>query len=249
MKKGSFVKIKNYQTNEVKGKTFVGSQCPSTRIQTNSQTNRIMVVLDCEVLSHLGERDKLGVPEQLEPKDGASAPTTGAPAAGAPQAASNPGPAVKSEDQKSQPNGIASRDFYGNKPAPPAQQKSVSSRPSMSGAQAGSIYPIEALSPYAHKWTIRARCTFKSDIKTWHKPNSEGKLFSVNLLDESGEIKATGFNEAVDQLYEVFQEGTVYYLSAPCRVQFAKKQFTNLNNDYELTFERDTVIEKVCGVV
>ncbi|GKZ27885.1 replication factor A protein 1, partial [Aspergillus brasiliensis] len=37
--------------------------------------------------------------------------------------------------------------------------------------------------------------------------------------------------------------GGVYYISN-CRVQIAKKQFTNLNNDYELTFERDTVVEK-----
>lgn len=73
----------------------------------------------------------------------------------------------------------------------------------------------------------------------------EGRLFSVNLLDDSGEIRATGFNEQCDLLYDVFHEGGVYYISSPCRVQIAKKQFTNLNNDYELTFEKDTVVEKV----
>lgn len=107
------------------------------------------------------------------------------------------------------------------------------------------IYPIEALSPYAHKWTIKARCTNKSDIKTWHNKNGEGKLFSVNLLDDSGEIRGTGFNDQCDALYDLFQEGGVYYITSPCRVQLAKKQFTNLNNDYELTFERDTMVEKV----
>lgn len=70
-------------------------------------------------------------------------------------------------------------------------------------------------------------------------------MFSVNLLDESGEIRGTGFNDQCDALYELFQEGGVYYISSPCRVQLAKKQFTNLNNDYELTFERDTLVEKV----
>lgn len=115
--------------------------------------------------------------------------------------------------------------------------------PSSAGAPS-TIYPIEGLSPYAHKWTIKARISAKSDIKTWHKSSGEGKLFSVNLLDESGEIKATGFNEQCDQFYELLQEGQVYYISSPCRVQLAKKQFSNLPNDYELTFERDTVIEK-----
>lgn len=105
------------------------------------------------------------------------------------------------------------------------------------------IYPIEGLSPYANKWTIKARVTNKSEIRTWHKANSEGKLFSVNLLDESGEIKATAFNDQCDMLYDVLQEGSVYYIST-CRVQMAKKQFSNLSNDYELTFERDTVVEK-----
>lgn len=105
------------------------------------------------------------------------------------------------------------------------------------------IYPIEALSPYAHKWTIKARVSSKSDIKTWHNQSGEGKLFSVNLLDESGEIKATGFKDQVDQFYDLLQEGQVYYISNPCSVRLAKKQFSNLPNDYELTFERDTVIE------
>lgn len=86
--------------------------------------------------------------------------------------------------------------------------------------------------------------TNKSDIKTWHNKNGEGKLFSVNLLDESGEIRGTGFNDQCDMLYDLFQEGGVYYVTSPCRVQLAKKQFTNLNNDYELTFERDTVVER-----
>jgi replication factor A1 len=72
----------------------------------------------------------------------------------------------------------------------------------------------------------------------------EGKLFSVNLLDDSGEIRATGFNDQCDALYDLFQEGQVYFISSPCRVQIAKKQFSNLSNDYELTFERDTVVEK-----
>lgn len=127
--------------------------------------------------------------------------------------------------------------MQGNGPVP-------MTRPAATSGHA-TIYPIEAISPYAHKWTIKARCTSKSNIKTWHNRNGEGKLFSVNLLDDSGEIRATGFNDQCDMLYNIFQEGSVYYISSPCRVQIAKKQFTNLNNDYELTFERDTVVEKV----
>ena len=106
------------------------------------------------------------------------------------------------------------------------------------------VYPIEAVSPYQSKWTIKARVTHKSEIKTWSNTKSEGKLFTVHFLDESGEIRATGFNQEVDQFYEVLQEGQVYYVSK-CRVGMAKKQFSTIPNDYELTINRDTEIERV----
>lgn len=162
-------------------------------------------------------------------------------------------PPKASEENKPQPNGISSNNFYGAKAEPQGQapSKSLPTRgPSTNNnnnnsSTYGNIHPIEALSPYAHKWTIKARCTHKGDIKTWHNKNGEGKLFSANFLDESGEIRATGFNDQCDALYELIQEGGVYYISSPCRVQIAKKQFSNVNNDYELTFERDTQVEKV----
>jgi replication factor A1 len=134
-------------------------------------------------------------------------------------------------------------EFYGAKKEEPVEAKPIAaSRPATHAG--ANIALIDSLSPYAPKWTIKARVTAKSDIKTWHKATTEGKLFSVNLLDESGEIKATGFNDQCDAFYDLFQEGAVYYISSPCRVQMAKKQFTNLKHDYEITFERDTVIEK-----
>lgn len=110
-------------------------------------------------------------------------------------------------------------------------------------ANGAPIYPIEGLSPYQNKWTIKARVTSKSDIKHWSNQRGEGKLFSVNLLDESGEIKATGFNDAVDKFYHLLQENKVFYISK-ARVNIAKKQFSNLNNEYEIAFENSTEIEE-----
>jgi len=181
--------------------------------------------LDLEVATELGKHDRIGEPAPFEAKP-------------QPEAAA-----------------IGGSGFYGAKTESPApiKQEPMSSRmdlgvggikPAGSNARGNIvIYPIESLSPYAHKWTIKARVTSKSDIKTWHKGSSEGKLFSVNLLDESGEIKATGFNDQCDAFYDVLQEGQVYYISN-CRVNMAKKQFSNLPNDYELAFERETLIEK-----
>jgi replication factor A1 len=112
------------------------------------------------------------------------------------------------------------------------------------GRPGGSIYPIEGLSPYQNNWTIKARVTQKSEIKTWSNQRGEGKLFNVTLMDETGEIRGTGFNQVVDELYEKLEEGKVYFLSK-ARVNLAKKKFSNLPNDYELSFEKNTEVEEV----
>ncbi|KAI0452082.1 replication factor-A protein [Xylaria acuta] len=186
----------------------------------------ILIILDLEVAAELGIHDRIGEPAPFEAK---------------PQPANT---------------AIGGSGFYGAKTesSAPVKTEPMSSRMGPAGGGGGNtaasntrgnivIYPIESISPYAHKWTIKARVTSKSDIKTWHKASGEGKLFSVNLLDESGEIKATGFNEQCDAFYDLLQEGQVYYIST-CKVNLAKKQFSNLPNDYELAFERETLIEK-----
>ncbi|KAK7427832.1 Replication factor A protein 1 [Neonectria magnoliae] len=184
----------------------------------NLKGKNILVILELEVIEALGVQEKVGEPVAVDSR--------------APQETT-----------------IAGNDFYGakkeeeeQKPNVQKQEQSMTSRPATHGG--ANIYPIEALSPLAFKWTIKARVTVKSEIKTWHKATGEGKLFSVNLLDESGEIKATGFNDQCDAFYDLLQEGSVYYISTPCRVTLAKKQFSNLPNDYEMVFERDTVVEK-----
>jgi len=220
----------NYLIHE--NKLQKGNIVRLSQFQTNYVKDKhILVLLELEIMDEFGLQEKLGQPVAIE-----SQPPNGM-------------DGVKQEDQ--QPGNIAGNGFYGNKPqqAQPQQQQQQQQNRSLTVRSGGggshtSIYPIEALSPYTHRWTIKARCTHKSDIKTWHKASSEGKLFSCNFLDDTGEIRATGFNEAVDAWYEVLQEGSVYYVSNPCRVQMAKKQFSNVAHDYELTFEKDTVIEK-----
>jgi replication factor A1 len=210
------------------GKLKKGSLCRLKQFQANMVKERlILVVLDLEVLEEYGEPDKLGNPVALDPPKQEG------------QEESKP---------QAQPENIGGSNFYGQQQqqrAQPQQQQQRGPAPRTNGGGShGNISRIEALSPYAHKWTIKARCSHKGEVKTWHNKNGEGKLFSVNFLDESGEIRATGFNDAVDQWYDILVEGNTYYVSAPCRVQLAKKQFSNVNNDYELTFEKDTQIEK-----
>ncbi|KAL1138170.1 hypothetical protein AAG570_009862 [Ranatra chinensis] len=102
-------------------------------------------------------------------------------------------------------------------------------------------HPIISLSPYQNNWVIKARVTSKTAIRHWSNARSEGKLFSMDLVDESGEIRATAFKDQVDKFYDMIEEGKVYFISK-CTLKMANKKFTTINNDYEMTFTNDTKV-------
>lgn len=106
----------------------------------------------------------------------------------------------------------------------------------------GLTHPIASLSPYQNKWVIKARVTSKSSIRTWSNAKGEGKLFSMDLMDESGEIRATAFKEQCDKYYDMIEVDKVYFISK-CQLKPANKQYSSLKNDYEMTFSNDTVVQ------
>ncbi|EDR14355.1 uncharacterized protein LACBIDRAFT_182415 [Laccaria bicolor S238N-H82] len=176
------------------------------------QEKRLIIILSLRVLAHSAE--KIGEPKQMEaPHDPAASVT----------------PVTNTIETFAPPPPVPI-----TKPSKPAEQVT-----SKDGGP--SVYPIEGLSPYQNSWTIKARVTQKSEIKTWSNQRGEGKLFNVTLMDETGEIRATGFNLVVDELYPKLEEGKVYYISK-ARVNLAKKKFSNLANDYELSLERNTEV-------
>ncbi|KAJ3099448.1 Replication factor A protein 1 [Phlyctochytrium planicorne] len=102
------------------------------------------------------------------------------------------------------------------------------------------VFPVSSLNPYQNRWTIRARVVSKSDIREFTNARGAGKLFSVTFADESGEIRATGFNETVNSLYEVLVEGGVYYVSK-ASIKVANRKYGG-SNQYEMTLETSTEI-------
>jgi replication factor A1 len=70
------------------------------------------------------------------------------------------------------------------------------------------ITSISQLNPYNTNATIKARVAFKSAVRTYTNQKGEGRLFHVELVDSSGEIKCTLFNEVAEQFEHVLQVPT-----------------------------------------
>jgi replication factor A1 len=68
-----------------------------------------------------------------------------------------------------------------------------------------------------------------------------GTLFSVDLLDESGEIRATGFNETCAKFYDVLAEGRVFFIRGG-KIKPANRKFSSVDHEYEVTLDNTTEI-------
>ncbi len=108
------------------------------------------------------------------------------------------------------------------------------------------ILPIDAISPFSgggqgQRYAIRGRCVKKSQPKEFDKKDGsgKGKLASCEIVDETTSIKVTFFNEAVDQLFSMMTEGSVFILSG-FTVKNADKRFNRTNCAYELTVDAST---------
>lgn len=100
------------------------------------------------------------------------------------------------------------------------------------------VVPISSINPYSNKWTIKARVTSKSAMKTWSNAKGEGTLFSIDLLDSAGtEIRATFFKDACQKFFPEIEEGRVYTFSSGSLKVVANSNYSRIKNPYELTFD------------
>lgn len=181
---------------------------------------RLLILLNLQIVA---DCDKIGEPEQFDiPRQGGEGGITST----VPSTVGSTATVTATEPQKLKPE-IA-------QVKPPPQLKK---------SNGPIVIPIEGLTPYGSA-TIKVRVTQKSDIRTYSNARGEGKFFNVHLMDDSGEIRATVWNFAVDNFYDKLEVGKVYYVSK-ARVGVAKKKFSALSNEYELTFEGSTEIEEV----
>lgn len=163
---------------------------------TKNHSKRVLIIVALDILKK-GEEvgHKIGDPISLSEvnKQNGSAPTQSAPSAA----------------QKTNPS---------SNYTPRAQSQSLANESISFDGRA--THPISALSPYQNKWVIKARVTAKSPIRTWSNAKGEGKLFSMDLMDESGQIRVTGFRDSVDKFYEMIEVNMEFSAFTSNKVHF-----------------------------
>uniref|UniRef100_A0A7N8WPF2 Replication protein A subunit n=1 Tax=Mastacembelus armatus TaxID=205130 RepID=A0A7N8WPF2_9TELE len=215
--------------------------CILKKTITNSLSDdrRVVIVMDMEILQSAEETGgKIGNPTPYSTGGimflKCASPMKASPMKASPMKASP----MKASPMKASPMKASPMKASPMKASP---MKASSTSPSSSTK----LISISHLNPYQSKWTVRARVSHKSSIRTWSNSKGEGKLFSFDIVDESGEIKITAFNNEVDRFFSLVEQGKVYYISK-ATLKVANKQFSTLKNDYEMTLHAHSSVVP-CG--
>ncbi|KAK9928220.1 hypothetical protein M0R45_025366 [Rubus argutus] len=133
------------------------------------------------------------------------------------------------------------------RPPPPSYQQPPpvynNRGPGAKNEAPGRIVQIPALNPFQGRWTIKARVTAKSELRSYTNARGDGKVFNFDLLDRGGEIRATCFNSVAEEFYNLIVVGKVYLISKGS-VKTAKRNFNHLPNDYEIQLDTTSTIQQ-----
>ena len=228
LNKFNIIRLNEFINNEVSGKN-------------------IIIILSLDVIDD-GPGHKIGEPTDVYSSAGA-APTN------APRNAGGVAPMYNRTNGNtgggSNNNPYTSPGVKGNPYSPSSKRSSnapIVHQGSAAGVSPGGgprITPIAQLNMYQNRFTIKARVTSKSDVRTWSNAKGEGSLFSVELLDSSGmDIRATMFKEAVERFYSFLEVGKVYTISGG-KLKMANPKFNTCKSNFEMTLDMNSEIHLV----
>lgn len=102
---------------------------------------------------------------------------------------------------------------------------------------------IKDLNVRLKSWKIEGRIISKSPIKHWKKKDKEGKLFNIIVLDNTGEIRITAFDEIVDQFYDQLELDKIYYFSNG-QIRLKNQMYNSTTHDCEIYLNNETKIDE-----
>lgn len=102
--------------------------------------------------------------------------------------------------------------------------------------------PIQSINPYQNGWTIRGRCTYKSDLRKFQNSRGEGQVISFELTDESGSIRVTGFTQRAPEISENVNINRIYKVSRG-QLKQANERFNHSTSNFEMTLDQNSVLE------
>ncbi|KAJ9547731.1 hypothetical protein OSB04_020274 [Centaurea solstitialis] len=108
------------------------------------------------------------------------------------------------------------------------------------------VLPLASLHPHLAIWKIKVVLTSKGSMREYQNAKGQGCVFKVELTDEdvSTQMQATMFNEAARRFFDKFEVGKVYYITKGT-VKLANKQFTAIDNDYEMILSQYSQVDEV----
>ncbi|KAI0557693.1 Replication factor-a protein 1 Rpa1 [Gracilaria domingensis] len=114
----------------------------------------------------------------------------------------------------------------------------------MNSAPTNFFRPIQTINPYQNGWTIRGRCTYKSDLRKFQNSRGEGQVISFELTDESGSIRITGFTQRAPEIQEKVHMNRLYKVSRG-QLKQANERFNRSTSNFEMTLDNNSMLEEM----
>ncbi|KAM0681595.1 Replication factor A protein 1 [Glugoides intestinalis] len=106
------------------------------------------------------------------------------------------------------------------------------------------IVEIKKIFPHKKIFKFKGRVVSKSEITKFNTQKGEGRVFSFEIADTSGQIKCVAFSENVDAFYPIIDNNKVYMISNVL-VKPSNKRYSQNTSDFEIHLEKNTQIVKI----